>query len=253
MQAASGILGRRTLPNGQPRSAGIWAVDTCTSPLMAYAILLALFQRERTGQGQCVDTSLLNTAVALQMVELVKPADEPDAWQGQDLGIQAVYCAYRCADGRFIQLAVTTDAEFASLCRALGREDWAADPRFAAGAGRARHSEALAELLVETFAAQPSAFWSPRLLEHDVPAMSVVQPVEVFDTEQARANDVFIRLNQPGAGATLMMNTPFRLSASAPEAFRPSPRLGEHTDGVLREAGLSPAEIEALRRSHVVA
>jgi crotonobetainyl-CoA:carnitine CoA-transferase CaiB-like acyl-CoA transferase len=253
MQAASGILGRRTLPNGQPRSAGLWAVDTCTSTLLAYAIVLALFQRERTGQGQCVDASLLNTAVALQMVELVKPVSEANAWQGPDLGTQAVYSAYRCADERFVQLAVATDAEFANLCRALNHESWAADARFAGSSARLRHSEALAALLVDAFAAHPTAFWAPRLLEHDVPAMSVVLPVEVFATEQARANAVFVELDQPGAGATLMMNTPFRLSASDPPAFRPSPRLGEHTDGVLREAGLSAAEIAALRRDKIVA
>jgi formyl-CoA transferase len=191
--------------------------------------------------------------VALQMVELVKPVAEANAWQGPDLGTQAVYSAFRCADGRFVQLAIATDAEFVNLCRALDRESWAADARFAAGEARARHSEALAAQLVEAFAAHPTAFWAPRLLEHDVPAMTVVLPVEVFETEQARANAVFVELDQPGAGATLMMNTPFRLSASDPPVFRPSPRLGEHTDGVLREAGLSAAEIAALRRDKIVA
>jgi crotonobetainyl-CoA:carnitine CoA-transferase CaiB-like acyl-CoA transferase len=252
MQAASGMMGRRSLPNGQPRSTGTWAVDTCTSVLMAYAILLALFQRERTGRGQRVDAALINTAVALQMVELVKPQGESNAWDGPDLGTQAVYSAYRCADGRFIQLAVSTDAEFANLCAAL-ELDAAADARFSTAAARAKHSEALAALLAEVFTRYPGAHWAPRLLEHDVPAQTVLRPDEVFAAEQMRANEVFGQLDQPGAGPTLMMNPPFRLSGYAPTSLRPAPRLGEHTDAVLLEHGLSLAEIAALRRENAVA
>lgn len=252
MQAASGMMGRRSLPNGQPRSTGTWAVDTCTSVLMAYAILLALFQRERTGQGQRVEAALINTAVALQMVELVKPQGESGAWDGPDLGTQAVYSAYRCADGRFIQLAVATDAEFANLCAAL-ELDAAADARFGTAAARAGHSEALAALLAATFARYPGTHWAPRMLEHDVPAQVVLRPEEVFTAEQMRANGVFGQVEQPGAGPVLMMNPPFQLSGDAPPVLRPSPRLGEHTDAVLREHGLSSAEIAALRREKVVA
>jgi formyl-CoA transferase len=256
LQAASGILGRRSMPDGSPRGAGLWAVDTGTSIMMAYAIALALFQRERTGQGRRVDASMLSTAVALQMVELVKPLAIAEEWDAQDLGTQAVYSAYRCSDRRFIQLAVVTDAEFGNLCRALGREALAADPRFATAGARAAQSGALAALLAEAFGRRDSRAWSDETLRHDVPAMAVVPPQEVFETEQAKSNGVFVAVEQPGAGPTLMMSPPFRISGPpAPEpaaAPRPAPRLGEHTDALLREAGFTPAEIAALRRARAV-
>src|SRR3972149_5903125 len=72
VQAAAGILGRRSMPDGTPRTTGIWAVDMATSPLLAYAVTLALIERGRTGRGQCIDGSLLASAIAPQMGELIR-------------------------------------------------------------------------------------------------------------------------------------------------------------------------------------
>jgi crotonobetainyl-CoA:carnitine CoA-transferase CaiB-like acyl-CoA transferase len=252
LQAASGIMGRRTLADGKPRSSGMWAVDTSTSLLLSYAVTLALFQRERTGAGQKIEASLLASAVALQMVELVKALDAPDDWGAADLGSQAVYGCYACSDGKYIQLAVVTNAEWTNVCTALDRGDWAADPRFGSYESRAQNSAALAALLSEAFAARPSAEWNERLLESDAPAAVVLAPEEVFASDAARANGLFLDVEQPRIGRVLLPRTPFRSSASPALPFRPAPALGEHTDEILREAGYSADAIRGLRERKVV-
>jgi crotonobetainyl-CoA:carnitine CoA-transferase CaiB-like acyl-CoA transferase len=255
VQAASGILGRRSMPDGSPRSAGIWAVDMATSPLLAYAVTLALIERGRTGRGQRVDGSLLAGAIALQMVELIRVQGREDPPSTQDLGTQAVFSAYRCADGRFVQLVVVSDKEWAILCTALERDALAGDPRFATQQARGQNSAALYAALAEAIAARSASEWSARFLEHDVAGMAVLAPEEVFDSPQASVNAMFVTVEQPGAGRAEMMNVPFRLGGAAggsPRPMRAAPRFGEHTDAVLREAGYTPEEIAALRAAGAV-
>jgi len=252
VQAASGILGRRKLANGKPRSSGIWAIDTSTSMLLSYAVALALFQRERTGLGQRIEGSLLGTAIALQMVEMVQALDAGDDWPTTDLGSQAMLAAYACADGTYVQLAVVSTQEWANLCAALERPEWAKDPRFATFSDRARHSDELARMLDEAFAARTAAAWSERLLEQDAPAMVVLPPDAVFDSDPARANGMFVEVQQPGIGRVRMPGVPFRLSGSDTPRIRPAPRQGEHGTEVLREAGFSADEIQRLRAAKIV-
>jgi crotonobetainyl-CoA:carnitine CoA-transferase CaiB-like acyl-CoA transferase len=252
VQAASGILGRRKLADGKPRGAGMWAVDMSTSMILGFAVALALFQRERTGLGQRIEGSLLGSAIALQMVEMVQAREAGDDWPAADLGSQAVFGAYACSDGTFVQLAVVNDQEWANLCAALERPEWAGDARFASYAARAQHTEELARLLGEALAARPAAAWSERLLAHDAPAMAVLPPDAVFDSDPAQANGMFVEVQQPGIGRVRMPGIPFRLSEGGAARFRPAPRQGEHGDEVLREAGFSADEIQRLRAGKIV-
>lgn len=254
VQAAAGILGRRSLPDGSPRAAGIWAVDMTTAPTLAYAVTLALIERERTGRGQRIDGSLLANAIALQMVELIRVPGVPDPPSMQDLGTQAIFSAYRCADGHYAQFAIVSDREWTNLCAALEREALTSDPRFATQQARQKNSDALYAAVSEAIATRSAAEWSERFLTFDVPGMAVLTPDEVFSSPQATANGLFVTVEQPGVGRAEMPNVPFRLggeSADQPPP-RPAPRFGEHTEAVLREAGYTPAEIGALRAAKAV-
>ncbi len=252
IQATSGMLGRRSMPDGTPRASGLFAIDTGAALMISYAITLALFQRGSTGVGQQIESSLLGAAIALQSVELVtvKGHEEPSATT--DLGTQAVYSAYRCADGTFIQLAIVNDAEWANLCRALEMEERIAAPEFGTYDARVKNTEALSRLLAERFLARPVGQWAERLQQHDVPGMVVVAPRDVFNSEQARANQMFVEQEQPPVGKAVVMNVPFRLGGATGYRFRPAPGYGEHTDEILAEAGYTPEQIESLREEQAV-
>ena len=97
-----------------------------------------------------------------------------------------------------------------------------------------------------------AAGWNAAFREHDVPAMPVISQREVFESEQAHANGMFVEIDQPGVGPVQMVGLPFKLSGAEGYRFRPSPALGQHTDELLAEAGYDGAAIAALRSTGAV-
>lgn len=253
IQATSGISGRRQMPDGTPRSSGIWAVDLASSALMAYALSVALFQRERTGKGQKVEGSLMQTALALQTVEMVKAMEHPDPEGEPDFASQAVFGCYACSDEKFLQVVVTNDGEWKNLCEGLGREDLQADSRFATTQARMENSDRLKEILTVILAGQTQQEWQDIFAQADAPAMGVLSPGEVFHSPQAEANDFFVTVDQPGIGQVEMINIPFSLSQNKNHTFRPAPGLGEHSEEILRELGIDDEKITAMKEKGVVA
>jgi len=252
IQAASGISMRRTDPDGRPRPVGIFAVDMASSIMAGYAIALALFERERTGRGKKIEGSLLQTALALQVPDLVRVTEFPEPPIDTSLEAPAVFGQYRCADGQYVQIAVASNAEWRSLCAAIGRADLGKEPRYGTSASRIERSSELRPLLAAVFSERGSAEWQSRFDEHDAPAGTVETPESVFDSAQARANGAFVELEQPDIGHTTMVGVSFHQSDRAPPAFSPAPHLGEHTGSVLRELGLGEEEIARLKADRVV-
>lgn len=250
-QALNGILSRRRLPDGTPIPAAVWVADCSAPVILAYGVALALLMRERTGEGQQVDTSLLQAALAMQSVDAVRvpAAEESDT---RDYSRQAMYAPYQCQDGAWIIVVIIQNQQWVRLCRALDLAHLAADPRFDAPLKRARESDTLYELLSAMFETRPRAEWLSILMAHDVPVAPVLQREEIFDHEQFRANGMFVDVDDPWAGPTTMLAAPVRLSAAEPPTYRPAPQLGQHTREILREAGFGDAEIEQLRRQGVI-
>jgi crotonobetainyl-CoA:carnitine CoA-transferase CaiB-like acyl-CoA transferase len=252
-QGLSGILARRRLPDGRPLNAGVWVAD-CSAPMeLAYGIAVALYMRERTGQGQLVTTSLLHAALAMQLPELVKVERELEsAADGADYAAQAMYAPYRCRDGHFVIIVVIQDEQWRRLCRALGRADLADDPRYATSVDRARESEHLGNLLTELFATRDRDQWLAALADADVPCAPVLEPDQIFDYPQLRANEMLATTFHPVAGATVTVSSPVRLHGSDREDARPAPRLGEHTEEVLLELGYPDSVIRELQTQDVI-
>jgi len=253
LQGLAGILARRRLPDGMPLGAGVWVADLSAPMELSYGIALGLLARERTGQGQLVTTSLLHAALAMQLGDLVRVEHEMErAEPGADYSAQAMYAPYRCKDNRFLILVVVQDEQWRRLGRAIGRPDLAEDPRYATPHGRARQSAELSRILSDIFPTRDRDAWVTALAEADVPCAPILEPDQVLDQPQAVANGMLAVTAHPAAGRTVMVSQPVRLHGCDAPEVRPAPRLGEHTEEILRELGYSPAAIEELDALQVI-
>jgi crotonobetainyl-CoA:carnitine CoA-transferase CaiB-like acyl-CoA transferase len=229
LQSESGLVaanGGRTIP--------VPAHDTIAPWIMVAGVLAALLERERSGEGQVVETSLLEAASALAAHRLIRTA-EGDGGFNRFVG--ALYRTYPTRDGG-IALACYAPSMHARLLEALGLGDLLRDPRFATLPERARNSGALAEILAERLATDTTATWRGRLDAARLPHGVVeARPFALLDHPDARAIGLVRELEDPDLGPELVVGPPLRLSRTPAATSRPAPRLGEHTDEVL--AGLA--------------
>ena len=249
VQAVTGMM-HRSLPDGTPLGTGIMTSDTSAPMLLSYGVALALYNRERTGRGQKVETSLMHAAIALQAVELVEP--EARRGKGRPAWNQAVFQPYRCGDGAWLMLCLVTDAEWARFCKTADLEHLAADPRYAESAGRAAHSVDLYAVLEAVFESRSRSEWVPLLDAADIPYAPIVKREEVFASEQVEANGMMTDVSHPEAGRTRLLAPPTRLSKNPPRPTTPAPLHGQHTDEVLAEHGYDAAKIARLREAKII-
>ena len=248
-QGFSGAQYRRW-ENGVPVSTGIFLSDPSIPMLLGYAIALALLQRERTGHGQMVETSLLHAAIAMQMTNLVKFEDSEEPLRDFDM---PAYGIYRCADGTYLNVTALRPAQFHRLCMVLDLPHIAEDPRGKMPNNSTREfREEVHPVIEAVFETRPSKEWLELLDEADVPVAPVLERDQVFYEPQMVENNMFVRLNHPQKGPVLSFAPPFTMSGADPADHRPPPQLGEHTDQVLSRLGYSPQEIESLRAGGVV-
>ncbi len=248
-QALSGMM-HRSAPDGTPIGAGIWAAD-CSTPMgLAYGVALALLQREKTGRGQVVETSLLQMAIAMQDVDLVRPEAEPPT--GRASANQATFAPYRAQDDRWFLPVAVSDREWEKLSNAIGLPHLADDPAFKKQQDRAENAEQLFQVLEAVYATKPLDDWLRILEERDVPCAPVLQRSEVFSHPQVVENEMMTEVDHPTAGSTKMMGVPIRLSKNQTSVRHRSPLQGEHTVEVLKELGYSDEAIGTLVRDEVI-
>lgn len=247
-QGMSGAMSRRD-HEGMPITAGVWISDCSIPMLLSYGIMLALWSRERTGVGQCVETSLLQAAVAMQSTALVRVAEDPSPLAepgGPGYGI------YRCSDDVYINVTALQQDQFQRFCLALELNHLSDDPRFNdAGAQRELRAEVY-PVIDAVMTTKPAKEWLRILDEADVPAAPILDRDQVYDEPQIRQNDMIVDVNHPKVGLTSMFGVPVKLSATPGSIRQPAPLLGAHTDDILAELGYSSAEIEALHTEAVV-
>ena len=214
------------------------------------AILLGLRRRDRTGKGGWVGTSLYANGVwsngTLAQAALVGAFVTPRPPRNRPRN--ALANIYRTRDDRWVQLTlVREDKGWERLCRALGRVDLQADPRFATRDARRAHAEALAAILDAAFAAHDWSHWRPLLRAHEVTFGVIERLQELPQDEQALHAGIIADTSSPDVPRTI--NNPVRLGFARPRPAEAPPAVGQHTDAVLREAGYSDADIAALRAS----
>jgi formyl-CoA transferase len=252
-QGVSGIMSVTGEPGGPPVKAGVPLTDLGAGLFALVGILAALEHRRRTGDGQRVDTSLVDAGVALSVWEATEyfSGIGVPAALGSAHRMNAPYQAVRCADG-YITLGAANERLFRRLCDVLGHGEWAAMAEFADNASRVQHREALASRIESITSLQPCDHWLALLEAHDIPCGPINDYAQVFADPQIRAREMVVETDHPTLGSLRTLGSPIKLSATPPDVRRRAPMLGEHTNEVLAGAGLSQLEIDALRESGAI-
>ena len=252
-QGASGIMSVTGEPDRPPVKVGLPLTDLGAGLFALSAILAAIHWRSSSGRGQYIDTSLLEAGIALSVWE----ATEYFAGQGipQPLGsahrMSAPYQAIRCADG-YITIGAANDRTFTKLAATLGHSEWPTDPRFSSDARRVEHRVELARLIEDVTANATTAVWLDRFEQAGIPCGPINNYEEVFADPQVIAREMAVDVDHPRLGRLRTLGTPIKMSATPLNPRRRAPLLGEHTDEVLRAAGLTDGEISELRASGAI-
>jgi crotonobetainyl-CoA:carnitine CoA-transferase CaiB-like acyl-CoA transferase len=247
LQAMGGLMALQGF-GGPPQYLRIAPTDYYCAALACQAVLAALFVRERTGRGQRVQTSLLQAVLALQSGSVV---DYP----GREVVLRETptYRLYQGGDGEWFFLAVGNQSFWVKLCKVIGRDDLARDPRFGSWVSRRDNAEALMPLLESAFASRPAAEWVRILTDNDIPA-ALTQSLQQFMRDPAVLHHkMVVQYDHPELGPLSLMGQPLRFSETQAPDAGPPPTLGQHTAQVLRQAGYADHEIADLRRRGVVA
>ena len=254
LQAESGLMSIIGEPDGDPMKVGVAIVDLCAGLYAAAAILGALHARGSGRRGQLVEVSLYATSLAMlaNVASNVLISGNPARRYGNAHASIVPYGPYRCRGG-VIALGVGNDGQFAEFAAAVGRPEWAADPRFARNPDRVKNRAALDSLIEATLASRTVDEWLSVLLAAGVPSSRINTVAEALAAPQTAAAGMVIEIEHATAGLVRALGIPFSFSRTPAAVRRPPPPLGQHTDEVLAElAGLDAEEIQKLRAAGVV-
>jgi crotonobetainyl-CoA:carnitine CoA-transferase CaiB-like acyl-CoA transferase len=252
-QGMGGLMGVTGEPGTPPMRAGIAVADSSAGVFAATGILIALAEREKSGLGQWVHTSLLQAQIAMLDFQaaryLIEGKVPPQA--GNDHPTSTPMGVVATADG-FINIGVGGDGQWRAFCKVIGRPELAAHADYAKGADRTRNRPQIKALIAPIFATRSSADWLELLEAEGVPAGPIYRVDEVFADPQVQHLGIAVPLKDVERGDVRVVGQPIVMSRTPAGVVSGVPEQGEHTRDILKEFGYSDTEIARLRDRKIV-
>ena len=252
-QGVSGLMSITGHPDSPPAKVGVPVTDLTAGLFGANGVMAAYIHALKTGQGQMVDTSLLEAGVAYTVWEssVYFAEGEIPGPLGSAHRTSAPYQALRTKNG-YLNLGAATQPTWEQLCRAIGREDLMEDDRFRQPWDRKAREEELASLLEETFATQDTEHWLQLLEEAGVVAGPIYNMEQVYRDPQVLARNMMVDTEDPDLGTIRNIGIPVKLSSTPGSIRRRAPALGEHSSEILLERGFAQEEVDNLLAEGVI-
>jgi len=256
VQGMGGLMAVTGIADGEPGAGplriGVPVADTFAGMNAAIAVMAALESRHRTGEGQHIDISLFESAVAslLNSASSWLNAGVNLGRTGNDHPSAAPYGVFEASDG-YIIVATFNDREFERLAHILGHPEWLRDERFRCNSDRVRNRPALKEAVSAVIRQKTRAEWVEILNNATVSAGPINEMSDLEKDEHAIARGMFVTLESVN-GPVMTVASPYRLSATPPDYRLPPPGVGQHTDDILEELAYTAEEREALRAANVI-
>jgi len=252
-QGMSGLMSVTGFPETGPIRVGVAIGDSLGGIFAMYGILLALIERNRSGKGQYVSTSLLEGLVAVlgfQAAKYFGTGQVPER-TGNDHAMMSPYGTFKTKDGH-INVAAGNQGMWERLCKALGIEELIDNPRFLTVKDRVINRPELSEILNEKLKEKTSEEWIEILNDRGVACGPILNIKEVFENDQVLHLKMLEEIDHPHCGRIKTIGIPTKLSRTPGSIRKPPPLKGEHTDEVLRELGFSKEKIEAFHEAGVI-
>jgi crotonobetainyl-CoA:carnitine CoA-transferase CaiB-like acyl-CoA transferase len=248
-QGMSGLMSITGEPGRAPAKSGAPVCDINAGILAALGVVAAYIHRLKTGEGQLVETSLLEAGIQQTYWQsaIYFATGQVPGPGGSAHHLSAPYQAFRAADG-WLTIGGANQANWERLVRVLGAPEWLGDERFRDNAQRMKNLPALVELMNARLITRTVREWTAALEAEGVPCGPIHSVAEMAADPQTRARAMVVELEHPRAGRTRALGLPVKLSATPGNVVRPAPLLGQHTREVLGEYGFTSVEIEDLIR-----
>jgi len=240
-------------PDRGPKPAGVAIADHVGAISMAFGLMVALFHRERTGEGQEVDASLLGGQLCIQTFNLTDYL-----WSGKvrgripRAGFNPTWSIYKGSDGKYFCLGMNREHQWPAICRVLDDQEWMRDERYAKLQDRIALRDELWEKFDALFSTRPAAEWVRLFSDADLLATPVNDYADVAQDPQALANDYITEIDGPDGQPVKMVGLPVIFSKTPGRISGLAPEFGQHTEEVLQEAGLDWNEISELRAAGAI-
>jgi formyl-CoA transferase len=243
-QAMSGVMSVTGYPDSPPVKCGVPVADIGCALFAIYATLAACIGAKSTGEGQYIDAALFDSAMAFSVWDICDywGTGKPPQPLGTSNKMTAPYQAMKCSDGWFV-MGANNQKLWTQLCTLMQRGELLQDPRFSTIALRLANRQALQDELESTFVTQTKDYWVETLLANGIPAGPILSYPEAFDSEHGRARGMRMEIDHPVEGKVPNIGFAVKLSGTPQQVRRHPPRLGEHTDEILAELGLSRDEL----------
>ena len=252
-QGMGGLMWVTGMPGQGPVRAGAAIADSSSGIYAAVGILIALAERERSGEGQWVATSLLQAQIAMmdfQAARYLVDGEVPPQ-VGNDHPYVTPTGAFETTDG-YINIALGGGKQWVNFCQCIGRPDFANNPDFATQESRFRNRARLTEALAAAFKTKSSTEWLEILEKASIPVGPIYKMDEVFEDPQVEHLNMAVPVKHPVRGDIRIVNQPVTLSRTPSKVVAPIAEMGEHTGEILAEIGVGDAEMQRLRTAKII-